>query len=311
VKKFITNEEYAQRVNEFSGVMFRLDLFPAGMLAEKMLEAQNDCEGLNIYRKALFYGQRNVGLAAARAIYKLAHPEWGGRNIMGTYADENGDEQILELSFKQQQILHAVLGVAAEAGKLINTFIQGMGAVQRSERVPSDAFDEADLLKQAGDIEWFVTILLNAINKSREECLTVNEARFEHEIRVADLDSVHEVKEGSKPMNSMLNWIITEHGAERGATLEHLGFIPQFVNAHDPRPAKDQIDEQYQHGGGWRNYTGFKLGDDNRLISQYAEDPDLLPIAEAKHDHEQLFFYDHAWTCIKQPDGSFEVARLD
>lgn len=35
-------------------------------------------------------------------------------------------------------------------------------------------------------------------------------------------------------------------------TVEQLGYIPLFFAADDPRPAAEQLNERYAHGGGWR-----------------------------------------------------------
>jgi hypothetical protein len=107
-------------------------------------------------------------------------------------------------------------------------------------------------------------------------------------------------------------WERTKHGDDRGFDmLEGLGFIPTFISAHDPRPVKEQIDANYGHGGGWRKSDSFTMGQDMELISKYPEDPDLFPLAKAQVRDEDIYFYDYAWTAIVQPDGSFEVARLD
>ena len=32
---------------------------------------------------------------------------------------------------------------------------------------------------------------------------------------------------------------------------EQLGMLPYFIDPNDPRPAREQLDANYQHGGGW------------------------------------------------------------
>jgi hypothetical protein len=113
----------------------------------------------------------------------------------------------------------------------------------------------------------------------------------------------------------MLDWQPTDEGKSRGMTLEWLGFIPTFVDPFNPEPAAKQIDGQYQHGGGWRPMKGWKLSDD-KVLSYDPSDPPLKPLYRASHNIggdqlEEIYFYDSAWTCIVQPDGSFEVSRLD
>lgn len=90
-------------------------------------------------------------------------------------------------------------------------------------------------------------------------------------------------------------------------TLEHLGLIPYFLNESDPRPAKEQINTNYI--GGWQPLPGFHLLSDNKL--KYSTDPILIPLATTKLRDEIICFYQGAWLVIIQPNGTYEVARLD
>lgn len=89
----------------------------------------------------------------------------------------------------------------------------------------------------------------------------------------------------------------------------HLGWIPTFLDADDPRSAKEQLDSNYQHGGGWHPMRGFAMGDGH--VIAYPGDPPLHPIAEAKLRDELILIYRHAWVAIVQKDGTHEVARMD
>lgn len=88
-----------------------------------------------------------------------------------------------------------------------------------------------------------------------------------------------------------------------------VGFIPQFLDERDLRPAKEQIDANYAHGGGWRPMNGFKLVGGHTI--KYPGDPILKPRAEAKLRNETIVVYEYGITAIVQKDGSFEAARLD
>lgn len=90
----------------------------------------------------------------------------------------------------------------------------------------------------------------------------------------------------------------------------HLGFIPSFLSEYDPRPAREQLDQNYAHGGGWSPMPGWQLQSDGESL-RYPGDPVLHPLAEAKLRDETIRFYDCAFVAIFQPDGSFEVDRLD
>ena len=55
-----------------------------------------------------------------------------------------------------------------------------------------------------------------------------------------------------------MTWIILDPSINS----EHLGLLPMMLDPSDPRPAREQFDENYQHGGGWRPFNGFTLHDD-------------------------------------------------
>jgi hypothetical protein len=95
-----------------------------------------------------------------------------------------------------------------------------------------------------------------------------------------------------------------------GMTMDHLGYLPSFLHADDPRSAKEQINERYVHGG-WQS-TGMgktRLTADNRLL--YPGDPPLKPVAQTKLRDELIVLYPSDFVAIIQKDRSFDVARLD
>lgn len=93
------------------------------------------------------------------------------------------------------------------------------------------------------------------------------------------------------------------------ASPEHLGLIPSFFSLSDPAPAREQIARNYAHGGGWFPISGFKAGEGGSL--RYPGDPALVPLYEAQLREETIRVYLSAWVAIFQPDGSFEISRID
>lgn len=93
-------------------------------------------------------------------------------------------------------------------------------------------------------------------------------------------------------------------------TMAHLGLLPSFINPRDGRGAIEQLDSNYQHGGGWTNIPGFML-DTKTFIMQYPGDPPFEPLAKATLRDETILFYDHALVGVLQKDGSFQVSRID
>lgn len=93
------------------------------------------------------------------------------------------------------------------------------------------------------------------------------------------------------------------------ASLEMLGFIPHFLSEANPQRAREQLHNAYAHGGGWLPLSGWSLLPDGRI--QYPGDEPVLALAETKLRDETIRVYLHAWVAIIQPDGTFEVSRMD
>ena len=94
----------------------------------------------------------------------------------------------------------------------------------------------------------------------------------------------------------------------RSATPEMLGFIPSFLNEDDPRPAREQFNTNYVSG--WTPFKGnFEMLPNGNL--RYPGDPDMELLWETKLRDETIRFYDCAWVAIIQPDGSYEICRMD
>lgn len=92
------------------------------------------------------------------------------------------------------------------------------------------------------------------------------------------------------------------------ATYEMLGFIPEFLSEEDQRPAREQLNSNYSHGGGWTPFTGFRVTERGL---QYPGDPPMSLLAEARLRDEVIRFYESSWVSITQKDGSVEIARMD
>jgi len=90
--------------------------------------------------------------------------------------------------------------------------------------------------------------------------------------------------------------------------LENLGYLRFFLHKDDRRPAAEQINERYRYGG-WESFKGFESLGDGKL--SYPGDPVLIPLACAYLRTEVIYFYEHDWVAVFQPNGSFEVSRVD
>ena len=87
------------------------------------------------------------------------------------------------------------------------------------------------------------------------------------------------------------------------------GIIGLLDNLDEPFVA--QIERNYQHGGGWRPLPGWTFDGQARTI-KYPRDEALKPLVEIVTEAGDVaLVYAYAWVCVVQPDGAFDVARLD
>lgn len=88
------------------------------------------------------------------------------------------------------------------------------------------------------------------------------------------------------------------------------GFIPTFLDADDPRPAKEQFDDRYI--GGWNSFEGFKLRHDKDVpIISYPGDPEMRATSGMIFRDEMIVLFPYSWVMIVQKDGTWDIARMD
>ena len=95
-----------------------------------------------------------------------------------------------------------------------------------------------------------------------------------------------------------------------GTHPDMIGEVPSFLSEDDDRPAAEQFDSNYAHGGGWRPMEKWSLNPDGCVIA-YPGDPPLKPLAMTTLRDELILIYPHAWVVIVQKDGIFEISRMD
>jgi hypothetical protein len=98
----------------------------------------------------------------------------------------------------------------------------------------------------------------------------------------------------------------------RFSNMAAAGLLPSFFSEDDPRPAREQIAEAYDFGGGWQPLEGWTLDlSRHQAIGRYPEDPPFREVSRAQLRDETLILFQYAFLAIVQPDGSFEIARVD
>lgn len=129
-----------------------------------------------------------------------------------------------------------------------------------------------------------------------------------YEVRASD-DPANYVWNGrfAIPLTDHPRWVQpTGHAAPADLT----GELPEMLNIHDDRPAAEQLDAHYQHGGGFRPDQGqYQLGTHGELL--YPGDEPLPEQARAQLRRESIRLFPYGLVAVVQQDGSFAVGRMD
>ena len=95
------------------------------------------------------------------------------------------------------------------------------------------------------------------------------------------------------------------------------GLLPFIFLNSDPASAKEQIAARYVHGGGWWPFEGFTYDPDMHTLRPPGEPPrrelsrTLLHLGDPDLPTELLILFQDSWVAIVQPDGTYEVCRMD
>lgn len=96
---------------------------------------------------------------------------------------------------------------------------------------------------------------------------------------------------------------------------EIVGLLPLIFSEDDPRPAREQVNERYAHGGGWHRFEGFTLHgiehEPKEMWLDYPGDPPMKSLAWAKLRNELIVLFQFSWVAIIQDDGEYEISRMD
>ena len=102
-------------------------------------------------------------------------------------------------------------------------------------------------------------------------------------------------------------------GLDRRFHPGHLGFLPDILMVEDKRPVREQLEDRYRHGGGFRPMRTPKWKfDPLTMVLRFPGDPPFKPLAWTMVNDEKCIFYPMcSLLCIVQKDGSWEVTRVD
>lgn len=98
-------------------------------------------------------------------------------------------------------------------------------------------------------------------------------------------------------------------------TAQLWGIIPSFINPYKTdTPMWQEVDLNYAHGGGWRDFEGFTVSqtENDTYQLEYAGDPPLPELGRITRGTEVLAIFDHAWCLWADTEsGETKVARID
>jgi len=103
----------------------------------------------------------------------------------------------------------------------------------------------------------------------------------------------------------------TEYGTRMGFDVHGLFIVEAMLVRPSSMAARDKINARYAHGGGWHSFEGFERASPDSHTLTFRGDPPLHPLATMEHAEEVLAFYEGEWLAVFQPDGTFEISRID
>ena len=91
------------------------------------------------------------------------------------------------------------------------------------------------------------------------------------------------------------------------------GFLNTMLFTEDTRPAAEQFNERYAHGGGWHpnGKSTVEKQEDGKYHMLFPGDPPMEEIARAQLRDETIVLFEYEFVAIIQPDGSAQVDRMD
>lgn len=173
---------YIQQALQTKSTSFHGDKVEFQLFYDTLANTIFNLQQLDKMKKSLFYGKDNF-------VVDNAH---GTCNQLPVECLSEDDNSITGID-----VLHAVLGIATEAGELLEAIQIGLFG--------EDGFDLVNVAEEVGDVFWYQAILANSAGKSFEEIQATNiaklRARFpnkftELDAQVRDLDKERVILEG-------------------------------------------------------------------------------------------------------------------
>ena len=134
---------YEAEANQTKSNEFHGDLVPMRILNEYLVDFINAANRLDKIKKSLFYGKENA------FAWRIADGENGCQGF---------DDAL------KQDILHGILGIATEAGELVEAL--------------NGKFDPTNIMEEVGDVMWYQAIICNALGTNFSNTQVQNIAKL-------------------------------------------------------------------------------------------------------------------------------------
>lgn len=109
-----------------------------------------------------------------------------------------------------------------------------------------------------------------------------------------------------------MNTRIVNIDHQPGTDLSAWGMIPAFISPTCEKPMWEQVHENYSHGGGWHDFDGFEVSQDDKghYMMQYPGDPVYHERSRITVGDEMLVLFNYSWLLWVNGDEQ-KIARID
>lgn len=148
----MTNDEYIAESLRTLANGFHDKVVGCDETITAMQSVAGKCQHLDVVKKALFYGK------PVPAFFYFPNPETSQRKYADTIPALQPD--------RGDVILHGAIGIATEAGELLEAVIECM--------VEGAPLDRVNVKEELGDLFWYIAVICDAMGLRFEEIMAAN-----------------------------------------------------------------------------------------------------------------------------------------
>lgn len=183
--------DYQAEAEQTKSTVFHGDKVELSLFIDTLRTAISTLEMLDKMKKSLFYGKSNFMVPEVSSTCA---------QLPVGCLSASGEQESVGID-----VLHAVLGIATEAGELLEAIEIGLFG--------EDGFDLVNVAEEIGDVFWYQAILANVASKSFEEIQATNiaklRARFpnkfsEYDAQNRNLEKERQILEDGKDIDAFI-----------------------------------------------------------------------------------------------------------